>query len=97
MTTPGFVLQAATAPAGDGVRFGFTASRRVGAAVMRNRARRRLKALVREVLLPAARAGWDYVLVARAATASRPWPALVGDMEDAVRRLGACRGRTDAR
>ncbi len=73
-------------------RVGFTASRKVGNAVARNRARRRLRAAAREVMPNAARAGHDYVIVARGATLARPYRALVGDLEEAMRRLGAHRG-----
>ena len=96
--TPGLILQigrrlaAAEAPQGtgaDAVRVGFTASRKVGIAVERNRARRRLKAAVAEVMPLHAALGHDYVLIARAATATRPFAALVGDLETALRQLGA--------
>ena len=87
MVTSAFVLQArARSDEGAGA-VGFTASRRVGGAVARNRARRRLKALASQVLAPRARPGWDYVLVARALAATRPWPRLVADLEDALDRI----------
>ena len=70
------------------VRVGFTASKKIGNAVARNRAKRRLRALAREVLGPAARPGWDYVLVARpGATVTRPYAALRADMERALRSV----------
>ena len=52
---------------GDGaaLRVGFTSSKKVGNAVARNRAKRRLRALARAVLAAEGRAGWDYVLVGR--------------------------------
>lgn len=88
---PGLLLQAAPRPgyaAGDAtVRVGFTASRKVGNAVVRNRAKRRLRAAAAEVLPRAARPGSDYVLVARAGTAERPYRALVEDLEKALRRV----------
>jgi ribonuclease P protein component len=93
-TTPGLILQAlphpGAAPLPLAPRVGFTASRRVGIAVLRNRARRRLKAAA-ERLLPGHAAAGDYVMIARSATASRDFAALVGDLEAALKRLGAWR------
>jgi ribonuclease P protein component len=89
--TPGLVLQAAPRherAQGDGqIRIGVTASRKVGGAVVRNRSKRRLRALAREVLPRAGRPATDYVLVARAATAERPFAMLVADLERALRRV----------
>jgi ribonuclease P protein component len=88
---PGFILQAAPRPreddAGDTVRIGFTASRKVGNAVVRNRAKRRLRAVVAEVLARSGRPGTDYVVVARSATADRPFAELLGDLETALRQV----------
>lgn len=88
---PGLLLQAAPCPpagsCSDGVRVGFTASRKVGNAVMRNRAKRRLRAVAAEVLTQAGRPGTDYVLIARAATGERPYAELVGDLEAALRQV----------
>lgn len=86
---PGFILQAAPRPAeGDeAVRIGFTASRKVGNAVVRNRAKRRLRALAAEVLTGRGRPGIDYVLIARAATGDRPYAELVSDLETALRQV----------
>jgi ribonuclease P protein component len=82
----GFLLQARDR--GDGsaaVRVGFTASKKIGNAVARNRAKRRLRALAREVLATGARPGWDYVLVAKPeATVSRDYQNLLGDMRRAL-------------
>ncbi|MEZ5648351.1 MAG: ribonuclease P protein component [Alphaproteobacteria bacterium] len=66
------------------IRFGLTASRRVGGAVQRNRARRRLRALAREVLPSLGQPGCDYVLIARPATVARPFRDLRGDLEKAL-------------
>jgi ribonuclease P protein component len=91
-TTPGLILQALPQAAGDGAspRVGFTASRRVGMAVERNRARRRLKEAVRRLMTDHAAPG-DYVVVARTETIKRAFPELLGDLETALRRLGAWR------
>jgi len=100
--TPGLVLQACpvhqpatlSGPAGssgsahlDDIGIGFTASKKVGNAVARNRARRRLKALVREHMPTAAKPGVDYVVIARQGTITRPWPALQQDFMAALKRL----------
>jgi ribonuclease P protein component len=97
--TPGLILQILHRPECDEpvgeagqLRIGFTASRKVGIAVVRNRARRRLKAAVDRLMPLHAAAGHDYVLVARGTTAQRPFAALLGDLETALRRLGAWRG-----
>jgi ribonuclease P protein component len=66
------------------VRFGVTASRKVGGAVLRNRAKRRLRAAAAAILPLSGRAGHDYVLIARVATLSRPFAALMGDLSSAV-------------
>ena len=67
---------------------GFTASRKVGKAVDRNRARRRLRAVAGEVLPKLGEAGTDYVLVARKATLARPYEDLVRDLHEALIQLG---------
>lgn len=85
---PGLVLQALRRSDGDGAaRVGLTASRRVGNAVRRNRARRRLRALAEKVIPLHAKCGHDYVMIARAETADRPFAALVEDLESAMKRL----------
>lgn len=69
------------------MRIGFTASRKVGIAVIRNRARRRLKAAVALLMPLHAAEGYDYVLIARADTNRRPFAALLQDLEMALRKL----------
>lgn len=90
---PGFLLQArkrseGEAAAPDVVRVGFTCSKKVGNAVARNRAKRRLRALARAELPLGARPGWDYVLVGRAeATASRDFAQMRADLARALAQL----------
>lgn len=85
----GFLLQARDRADGDAtVRVGFTATKKVGNAVTRNRAKRRLRALARAILPTQARPGWDYVLVARpGVTPDRDFAALLADLAGALRQL----------
>lgn len=84
--TGSFLLQARDRRDGaPAVQIGFTASKKIGNAVLRNRAKRRLRAIAREVLPRLARPGWDYVLVARPqATVTRPFVDLLADLETAL-------------
>ena len=70
------------------IRVGFTCSKKVGNAVARNRAKRRLRAVAREVLHSYGQPGWDYVLIGRAQeTVARPYEALRNDLVYALRKL----------
>lgn len=72
------------------IRVGYTCSKKIGNAVARNRAKRRLRAVVAETLLPAAQPGWDYVLVGRpGVTIDRDFQALKGDLAYALRKIHA--------
>lgn len=72
------------------IRVGFTCSKKVGNAVARNRAKRRLRAIAREVLASQGKPGWDYVLIGRArATAERAYSDLLSDLTTALRKLHA--------
>jgi ribonuclease P protein component len=88
---PGLILQAAPRPPGSRrvavVRVGFTASRTVGNAVTRNRAKRRLRSAAGSILLGKGQPGTDYVLIARASTVDRPYDSLIADLEAALRRV----------
>jgi ribonuclease P protein component len=75
-------------------RIGFTASRKIGNAVARNCAKRRMRAAARERLPLVARAGHDYVLVARAGILTRDFQALLGDLTAA---MTAAHAKLDAR
>lgn len=81
-------------------RLGITVSRKVGNAVERNRAKRRLRAVAREVMPDEGQPGLDYVVIGRKATLSRPYPALVEDFRTAMRKMNRSwrtGGRPDAR
>ncbi len=98
---PGLVLQAAPGDTegtagvrSQGLRVGFTATKKIGNAVRRNRAKRRLRAAAQKVMPERAMPGFDYVLIARAATPERAFASLVSDLEAALRGLGVHRAGT---
>ena len=89
---PGFVLQVAPAPSDvplPAIRVGFTVSRKVGNAVVRNRVRRRLREAARQVIPGQARSDLDYVLIGRQAAMARDFTALRQELLDALKRLKA--------
>ncbi len=89
--TPGLVLQAVRALDADdqstGANIGFTASKKVGNAVARNRAKRRLRGLVQDIMPQAAKSGHNYVLIARAGTLNRSYQDLQSDLQTALTRV----------
>ncbi|MBA27524.1 ribonuclease P protein component [uncultured Hyphomonas sp.] len=74
---------------GDHVGAGFTATKKIGNAVTRNRAKRRLREAARVLLPQHGKPGWDYVFIARMDTADIAWPRLLDDMESALISLAA--------
>ncbi len=101
---PDLLDKPAESPAEPDVRVGFTVTRRIGNAVIRNRAKRRLKAVAEDVFPRLGRSGTDYVVIGRAGTIARPYGALVKDLEQAIakldrppRRKDTLRGAGDAR
>lgn len=96
---PSFVLKssrrAGVAEIGpDAARFGFTVTKRLGSAVVRNRARRRLKEAVRLVAPDHASAGFDYVLIGRPGALDRPFGDILEDLRTALQRIHHQRERT---
>lgn len=86
--TPFFTLQGRPADNDGGrVRVGFTVTKKVGAAVVRNRLKRRLRALARDVLPVAGAPGWSYVLFGRHDGLARPYARLVDDLTQALHAL----------
>ena len=73
--------------AADGINVGFTATKKIGNAVVRNRCKRRMRALAREFLPQYGKPGHDYVFIARAKTAQTPWKNLQKDVKKALLRL----------
>ena len=93
--TAGMMLQARqrrTDEAATGIRVGFTCTKKVGNAVARDRAKRRLREVARLVLPEHGRDGWDYVLIGREeATAARPFEELKRDLISALKKLHQAR------
>ncbi|MEI7713806.1 MAG: ribonuclease P protein component [Rhodospirillales bacterium] len=86
--THGVVLQALLRDDTGPVRLGFTVTKKVGNAVIRNRTRRRLKEAARLLLRDRPVAGFDLVLIGRDHTRGRPFPDLQDDIRRALKKAG---------
>ena len=85
---PGLVLQALAQPSSGPARLGFTVTKKVGNAVVRNRTRRRLKEAARLLFRERRVTGVDLVVIGRDTTRARPFPALVDDLRRALDKAG---------
>jgi ribonuclease P protein component len=71
----------------EGPRFGFTVTKKLGGAVIRNRIRRRLKAAIEAAAVPLADPDFDYVVLARHAALDQPFATLVADIKRAMKKI----------
>jgi ribonuclease P protein component len=85
---PGFVLLARLRGDGDpAMRLGITVTRKIGGAVVRNRMKRRFRALAREILPEAGIEGADHVLIGRAGGVERDFALLAAELRKALGKL----------
>ena len=80
----GVVVQMRQNAAHSGINVGFTATKKIGNAVIRNRAKRRLREVARALLPDLGLVGYDYVLIARNSTTARQWTDLLDDTRKAL-------------
>ena len=85
---PGFVLLVRERGDGDSaMRLGITVTKKIGGAVVRNRMKRRFRALAREILPAQGFAGADHILIGRAGGIERDFAALRGELGKALAKL----------
>lgn len=85
--TPAFILLAHHRPSQLHIGFGITASQKVGTAVDRNRAKRRLRALIRNLIPSQGEEGTDYVLIARKESLRHKFELMVKDLAEALEEV----------
>lgn len=85
----GVMIQMSAGPSPEVIRVGFTATKKIGGAVVRNRCKRRLREAARRLLPLHGRPGHDYVFVARASLVARSWDRLLDDVKTALTSLAA--------
>lgn len=88
---PGFVLLAHPNP-GLGLRFGITVTKRIGNAVVRNRMKRRFRALIRELLPVQGLPDHDHILIGRETGIERDFGKLREELISALSRAAAGKG-----
>ena len=87
---PGFVLLVRPRDDGDkSMRIGFTVTKKIGNAVVRNRMKRRFRALAREILPDQGIAGADHVLIGRAGGIERDYESLAAELKRALNKVAA--------
>lgn len=69
------------------VRVGFTVTKKVGSAVVRNRVRRRLRAAVAEMITQLGQPGWDYVVIGRWTALDAPFSVIKRDLRYALKKV----------
>jgi ribonuclease P protein component len=85
---PGFVLLVRDRQDGtDAMRLGITVTKKIGGAVVRNRMKRRFRALAGEILPAQGFAGADHILIGRAGGIERPYDQLSSELSKALSRL----------
>ena len=87
---PGFVLLVRSREDGDStMRIGFTVTRKIGNSVVRNRMKRRFRALAREILPELGVCGADHVLIGRAGGIERDYASLTAELKRALKKVAA--------
>lgn len=85
--TPGFIVQVYRRETANSFRYGITATRKIGGAVERNRAKRRLRAMIQQILVTRGHPGYDYVFIARTEILKRDFTQMTQDLEDVLMKL----------
>ena len=86
---PGLLLQGRNRQDGSSsTRVGYTCSKKLGNAIARNKAKRRLREISNATLTVKGNPGWDYVLVGRPKTTlERNYSLLIEDLNKAIKKV----------